>query len=83
MRRTRALHDLGLSVLLELDQAGVRLFFDRFFTTEHWPAYLRVDATPGEVSRSMLDLFRAAPWPLRRRLALRNPAPLARAVVGT
>ncbi|MEO1057053.1 MAG: lycopene cyclase family protein [Actinomycetota bacterium] len=82
MRRTRALHDLGLGVLLELDQAGVRQFFDRFFTTEHWPAYLRVDSTPAEVSRSMLDLFRAAPWSLRRRLALRNPAPLARAVVG-
>ena len=85
MRRTRALHDLGLSVLLELDQAGVRQFFDRFFElpTEQWAAYLRIDAEPRQVSAAMLGLFRNAPWSRRRRLAVRNPAPLLRALVGS
>ncbi|MEM8618969.1 MAG: lycopene cyclase family protein [Actinomycetota bacterium] len=85
MRRTRALHDLGLSVLLELDQAGVRQFFDRFFElpTEQWAAYLRIDAEPRQVSAAMLGLFRKAPWSLRRRVAVRNPAPLLRALAGS
>ncbi len=84
MRRTRALHEFGLEALLGLDQAGVRTFFDRFFDAPvgRWAPYLRIDAPPTEVSSAMVDLFRAAPWWLRRHLAVRNPLPLRRAVSG-
>ena len=43
-----------------------------------WSAYLRVDAPPGEISSVMARLFRSSSWQLRRRLAGRNPASLAR-----
>ncbi len=80
MRRTRVLHDYGLEVLLDLDDDEVRAFFDGFFELSivDWSAYLRVDTPPGEVSAAMARLFRSSSWQLRRRLAGRNPAPLAR-----
>lgn len=80
MRRTRVLHDYGLEVLLDLDDDEVRAFFDAFFelSTVDWSAYLRVDTPPGEVSAVMARLFRSSSWQLRRRLAGRNPASLAR-----
>jgi lycopene beta-cyclase len=80
MRRTRVLHDFGLEVLLDLDDDEVRAFFDAFFdlSTGDWSAYLRVDSPPGEISAVMGRLFRSSSWQLRRRLAGRNPAPLAR-----
>ncbi len=80
MRRTRVLHDFGLEVLLDLDDDEVRGFFDAFFelSTADWSAYLRVDTPPGEVSAVMARLFRSSSWQLRRRLAGRNPASLAR-----
>lgn len=80
MRRTRVLHDYGLEVLLDLDDDAVRAFFDAFFelSVVDWSAYLRVDAAPGEVSAVMARLFRSSSWKLRRRLAGRNPASLAR-----
>ena len=80
MRRTRVLHDFGLEVLLDLDDDEVRAFFDAFFELSivDWSAYLRVDTPPGEVSAVMARLFRSSSWQLRRRLAGRNPASLAR-----
>ena len=80
MRRTRVLHDYGLEVLLDLDDDEVRGFFDAFFelSPADWSAYLRVDTPPREVSAVMARLFRSSSWQLRRRLAGRNPASLAR-----
>jgi lycopene beta-cyclase len=80
MRRTRVLHDYGLGVLLDLDDDDVRAFFDAFFDLpmRDWTSYLRVDSAPGEVSAVMARLFRSSSWQLRRRLAGRNPASLAR-----
>ena len=80
MRRTRVLHDFGLEVLLDLDDDEVREFFDAFFelSSDDWTAYLRIDTPPQEVSAVMGRLFRSSSWRLRRRLAGRNPASLAR-----
>lgn len=80
MRRTRVLHDFGLEVLLDLDDDEIRAFFDAFFDLpiEDWTAYLRVDTPPREISAVMTRLFRSSSWQLRRRLAGRNPATLAR-----
>ena len=80
MRRTRVLHDFGLEVLLDLDDEDVRAFFDAFFELplEDWTAYLRVDTPPRVISAVMGRLFRSSSWRLRRRLACRNPAALAR-----
>jgi lycopene beta-cyclase len=79
LRRTRVLHDYGLEVLLDLDDDGVRAFFDAFFELEQrdWTSYLRVDTPPTQVSAVMARLFRSSSWPTRRRLAGRNPLPLA------
>ena len=80
LRRTRVLHDFGLDVLLDLDDDDVRAFFDAFFelSTDDWSAYLRVDTPPKDVSVVMARLFRSSSWQVRRRLAGRNPATLAR-----
>jgi lycopene beta-cyclase len=80
LRRTRALHDYGLEVLLDLDDDGVRAFFDAFFDLDgdDWASYLRIDSPPARVSAVMARLFRASSWSTRRQLALRNPLPLAR-----
>jgi lycopene beta-cyclase len=79
LRRTRVLHDYGLEVLLDLDDDGVRAFFDTFFELRprDWTSYLRVDTPPAQVSAVMARLFRSSSWPTRRRLAGRNPLPLA------
>ncbi len=75
LRSTRALHDFGLDVLLGLDADGVRRFFSTFFELDerHWAAYLRVDATPSEVTGAMTRVFLSAPWSLRRRLMAGDP----------
>jgi lycopene beta-cyclase len=80
-RRVRALHDFGLRALLDLGPHAGQ-FFDAFFDqpTERWMPYLRIDATVGEITAAMRAVFRAAPWPVRRRLALRNPSALTRIV---
>jgi lycopene beta-cyclase len=69
-RRARALHDYGLGVLLRMSAAELSGFFGAFFDlpTERWSAYLRVDTSASEVSRTMTTMFRAVPWHLRRRL---------------
>ncbi len=70
LRRTRWLHDYGLQVLLGLDQDGLATFFDTFFElpVDVWAPYLRIDATPRQVSRTMTALLRRLPRGLRRRL---------------
>ena len=82
LRRTRVLHDYGLEVLLDLDDDAVRAFFDAFFDLDasDWPAYLRIDTPPAQISAVMARLFRGSSWPTRRRLAGRNPLPLLRAL---
>jgi lycopene beta-cyclase len=70
LRRTRRLHDYGLQVLLGLDQDELATFFDTFFElpVDVWAPYLRIDATPREVSRTMTTLLRRLPRGLQRRL---------------
>lgn len=80
MRRTRVLHDYGLEMMLKLEPGEVREFFGAFFALgdDVWPAYLRLDSPPGEVSRVMAELFRSVSWPMRRRLMSANPVMFAR-----
>ena len=76
MRATRRLHDHGLDVLMRLDPEELATFFDAFFDlpAARWAPYLRIDASPVEVSRTMVVLLRRVPGPLRRRLVV---SPLA------
>ena len=78
--RTRALHDYGLDVLLELGPDDVRSFFATFFDlpVERWSAYLRIDTPPTTMASIMLSMFRAAPWRLRRQLVSQNPRAFVR-----
>jgi lycopene beta-cyclase len=70
LRQTRRLHDYGLEVLLRLDQDELATFFDTFFElpVDVWAPYLRIDASPRDVSRTMTTLLRRLPPGLRRRL---------------
>jgi lycopene beta-cyclase len=69
-RRTRALHDGGLEVLLRLDGSGLVDFFEAFYSIPQdlWADYLCVDAPDDRVTDAMRAVFRAAPWSVRRRL---------------
>lgn len=79
-RRARVLHDYGLDVLVRLDPASTRTFFDAFFGLPEasWRDYLRVDTTPGAVAVVMREVFRALPWSVRRRLMSGSPRSLIR-----
>jgi lycopene cyclase-like protein len=81
-RRTRLLHDYGLEMLGELDGAAVREFFATFFDlpVQTWSTYMSADSAPTDVSRAMMQLFRAAHWSTRRRLLRSNPAAFIRLV---
>lgn len=59
LRRTRALHALGLEVLLRLEPERVAAFFEAFFDTPRWAwsAYLRTDASPTQIALSMATSF--------------------------
>ena len=74
MRVTRRLHRYGLDVLLRFDASQLAAFFDAFFElpVEIWAPYLRLDASPAQVSRTMAALLRRAPRSVRRRLVV-NP----------
>jgi lycopene beta-cyclase len=74
-RRARALHEFGLDVVTGLDADATRAFFDAFFDqpVDRWRDYLRVDTTARAVSGVMWQLFRSAPWSLRRRLMSGDP----------
>ena len=75
-RVTRRLHDYGLEVVLGLGQDELATFFDASFDlpVERWASYLRIDADPAAVSRTMWSLARRLPGPLRRRLLVRPRA---------
>jgi lycopene beta-cyclase len=70
LRRTRRLHAYGLEVLLRLDQDELATFFDAFFElpVDVWAPYLRIDAAPRQVTRTMTAVLRRLPRGLRRRL---------------
>ena len=74
-RRTRVLHDHGLEVLLRLSPNELGAFFDAFFELPEplWSAYLRVDASAGDVSRAMRAVLRRLPRPVRRRVLATPP----------
>lgn len=59
LRRTRALHELGLEVLLGLSPAQIAAFFEAFFETPQWAwsAYLKVDAPVSRIALSMASSF--------------------------
>lgn len=69
-RRTRALHDLGLQLLLSLDAEQTRAFFSAFFDLPEpaWRAYLRADAAPGSVAGAMAQVFARLDPSLRRAI---------------
>ena len=78
LRRTRRLHDYGLEVLVGMDVAEIRGFFQAFFDlpTDRWASYLRIDTPPLELARVMSSMFRRADWPLRRQLVTGSPRSL-------
>ena len=80
--RTRAWHAMGLDVLRSLPDAAVAEFFGAFFSLpmHQWSAYLRVDASPREVRRAMLGVFRGVGAATRLRL-MSSPGGLWRAIV--
>ncbi|MEM1333155.1 MAG: lycopene cyclase family protein [Actinomycetota bacterium] len=82
LRRTRAFHEFGLDVLLRLDADGTRQFFETFFSlpSDVWPHQMRVDTPPAQIAALMLQMFRSAPWSLRRRLVSGDLRRLARVV---
>ncbi len=82
LRRTRRLHDFGLDVLLGMDAAEIRAFFQAFFDLppERWAPYLRIDTPPTELARIMTAVFRQADWSLRRQLLTGNPRLLVAAL---
>jgi lycopene beta-cyclase len=78
LRRTRRMHDFGLEVLVGMDAAQIRGFFQAFFElpTDRWAPYLRIDTPPSELARVMSSMFAQADWPLRRQLVTGNPRSL-------
>jgi len=83
-RRTRRLHEYGLDVVMRLDAAETRAFFETFFAmpAATWSVQMRSDVSPGEVAGVMARMFRAAPWALRRRLMSGDVRRLASALRG-
>lgn len=81
-RRARQLHRYGLEVLLDLGPDEIGAFFDTFFDlpTPRWAPYLRIDAPPAAIVATMAAVFRAASWPLRRRLLSADPRRLVRSL---
>jgi lycopene beta-cyclase len=75
--RARAVHRLrraGLSTLLSLAPEETAAFFERFFALppDRQRAYLSGRDDLAGTAAAMVALFAAAPWSLRRRMALRR-----------
>jgi len=70
-RAVRSLRDVGLSALLRLDPDSTAEFFDAFFAlpVARQRAYLSRRADAVGTMRTMWELFRTAPPPIRRTLA--------------
>ena len=85
-RRTRALHDLGLGLLLDFDSEQIQAFFAAFFSIPEpsWRAYLDATSSPLEVAGAMRRVFAALPNAPRTAVALhalgRGPALLLGAI---
>jgi lycopene beta-cyclase len=80
LRRTRALHDYGLSALCRLQAREIQTFFDAFFSLpeERWSSYLRIDTQPSSIARTMTAMFVTLPRPLQVKIASTNPSALLR-----
>jgi lycopene beta-cyclase len=67
---TRALHDLGLGLLLGLDAEETRTFFRTFFSLSPstWRAYLDATSAPAAIAAAMARVFVQLPAPLRARV---------------
>ena len=80
LRRTRALHDYGLSALCRLQAREIQTFFDAFFSLskERWSSYLRIDTQPSSIARTMTALFVTLSRPLQVKIATTNPSALLR-----
>ncbi|WP_277675889.1 lycopene cyclase family protein [Saccharopolyspora rectivirgula] len=66
------LHRQALRALLHVPPDGVPEFFEQFLSLphRHQKAFLAVEGDAAETSAAMSELFRRAPWRLRRRLLL-------------
>eukprot|EP00741_Cyanophora_paradoxa_P019393 tig00021127_g18721.t1 len=71
-RKEREFFKFGMEVLLDLDLAETRLFFDRFFALPDWQwhGFLKQDLRTYQILAFGLTLFAGAPWSLRLRLVL-------------
>ena len=80
--RTRAWHDMGLTVLRSLPAARIPHFFDAFFSLpqERCAEYLRIDSQPTQVRAAMFGVFREVDGATRIRL-MSSPGALLRALV--
>jgi lycopene beta-cyclase len=69
-RLNRSLHLYGLDVLLGLDLADTRDFFDTFFGLGGggWRTMLDADAFPLATAGVMTRMLTASPWSVRRAL---------------
>lgn len=80
--RQRALQQLGLAALLQMDATTLQRFFRAFFSLERpeWSAFLSGARDATELRRVMIGVFRVAPTDVRLRLAgaaLRRPSLVA------
>lgn len=78
LRRTRALHQYGLSSLERFDGHDLKEFFDTFFSLPiaDWSAYLRIDTSPGVIAKVMTKFFSRMSWSLRGKVMTANPLSL-------
>lgn len=69
-RRTRALHDLGLDLLLSMRPTDTVAFFQRFFAIPqaHWSAYLDATAAPSAIALAMARVFTGLPMSARSQI---------------
>ncbi|MTE15175.1 lycopene cyclase [Nocardia sp. CT2-14] len=83
-RTVHVLRQAGLRALLALPPADLPLFFDAFFAlpSSAQRAYLSGRDDLSGTAAAMTSLFRALPWPLRRRLAAAVVTPLPRRTPG-
>lgn len=79
-RRRHALYRFGLEVLLTLDAAATRDFFEGFFLLhpEDWQGYLADRLSAAELSSVMSRFFALAPGELRRHMATSAMGPMGR-----
>ncbi len=69
--RTWRLYGFGLSVLCELDRAGIDRFFGEFFalSDRRWRDFVSARASATELMATMLHYWAKSSWPIRTRLS--------------